>query len=96
MEINGVFTSHGKTVGTRFQVIVQMMCIDAGIYLTSLCGENNLVDNNTVNSNTYNGIYVETHNNIISNNYASGNRQRYFLIRPKMLRKHDFKQCCEF
>jgi PGF-pre-PGF domain-containing protein len=58
------------------------MCIDAGIYLTSLCGEKNLVDNNTVNSNTYSGIYLETHNNIISNNYATGNLRGIFLLGP--------------
>ena len=56
------------------------MCVDAGIYLTSLCGENNLVDNNTVNSNTYSGIHLETHNNIISNNYATGNLRGIFLL----------------
>ncbi len=54
-------------------------CTDAGIHLASFCGPNNLVNNNIVNSNGYNGIYIESHDNNISNNYATGNARGIFL-----------------
>ncbi len=57
-----------------------------GIHLSQECGENNLVDNNIVNSNQYNGIYVEAPNNKISNNSASGNGRGIFLIGPNCAR----------
>ena len=44
-----------------------------GIDLSEFCGENNLVDNNVVNSNQYNGIRVLAPNNKISNNSLTGN-----------------------
>jgi PGF-pre-PGF domain-containing protein len=54
-----------------------------GIHLSQDCGINNLVDNNTVNSNQYNGIYVEAQSNTISNNFASDNSRGIFLIGSK-------------
>jgi PGF-pre-PGF domain-containing protein len=54
-----------------------------GIHLSDTCGENNLVDNNVVNSNTYNGIYVEAPNNKISKNFASANGRGIFLTGPR-------------
>ena len=44
------------------------------------------MDNNIVNSNQYNGIYVEAPNNKISNNSASGNGRGIFLIGPNCAR----------
>ena len=50
-----------------------------GIELTDVCGANNLVDNNIVNSNQYFGIYVLAPNNKISNNSLSQNTRGIYL-----------------
>jgi PGF-pre-PGF domain-containing protein len=50
-----------------------------GIHLSDTCGVNNLVDKNVVNSNQYNGIYVEASSNKVSNNSLSQNSRGIFL-----------------
>jgi PGF-pre-PGF domain-containing protein len=55
-------------------------CTNAGIYLNVNCGANNLVDENTVKSSQYNGIYVETHGNKILNNLITGNSRGIYLL----------------
>lgn len=53
-------------------------CVN-GIHLTADCGGNNVVDSNTVNTNSYNGILVGTFGTKISNNSISGNGRGIFL-----------------